>query len=93
MTDAFKWPSLLRHFLKCLPNQSLREQPLPPVQDVFGMGWKVKRRFKGAAAGRDAAEDDRRPRILQLSTKWLTPSTINVIEQLAYKNKALVLVL
>ena len=27
-TDAFRWPSLLRHFFKCLPNLSPLEQPL-----------------------------------------------------------------
>ena len=39
------------------------------------------------------AEDDRRPSILQLNTEGLTASNISVIELLAYKNKALVIVL
>jgi len=39
MTDAFTWPSPLRHFLKCLPNLSSREQPLLLILDVFSVGW------------------------------------------------------
>jgi len=49
MTGAFKWSSLLQHFLQCLPNLSLREEPLLPVLDVFGAGWVWKRPFQGAA--------------------------------------------
>jgi len=40
-----------------------------------------------------AAEDDLRPNILQLNTEGLTDNKISVIEQLAYKNKAFVIVL
>jgi len=42
---------------------------------------------------RDAAEDDPRPSILQLNTKGLTANKISVIEQLAYKYKAFIIVL
>jgi len=42
MTDAFTWPSLFRHSLKCLLNLSLREQPLLPMLDVFNVGWVRK---------------------------------------------------
>ena len=40
-----------------------------------------------------AAEDDRRPSILRLNTEGLTANKISVIEQLAYKNKAFIIVL
>jgi len=40
-----------------------------------------------------AAEDDRRPNILQLNTKGLTANMISVIEQLAYKKKPFIIVL
>jgi len=39
------------------------------------------------------AEDDRRPSILQLTTEGLTASKISGIDELAYKNKALAIVL
>ena len=42
---------------------------------------------------RNAAEDDPRPNILQLNTDGLTENAIFVIEQLAYKNKAFIIVL
>ena len=35
-TDAFRWPSLLRHFFKCLPNLSPLEQPL-----LLALEWLV----------------------------------------------------
>jgi len=50
------------------------------VLDVFSVGW-VKH------------EDDPRPIILQLNTEGLTDNKISVIEQLAYKNKAFIIVL
>jgi len=40
-----------------------------------------------------AAEDDPRPSILQLDTEGLTANKISVIKQLAYKNKAFIIVL
>jgi len=42
-TDAFTWPSPLRHFLKCLPNLSSREQPLLLALDVFSVGWVTQK--------------------------------------------------
>jgi len=42
---------------------------------------------------RNAAEDDPQPNILQLNTDGLTENAIFVIEQLAYKNKAFIIVL
>jgi len=38
------------------------------------------------------AEDDQRPSMLHLNTEGLTASKVSVIEQLAYKNKALAIV-
>jgi len=35
---------------KCQLNLSLREQPLLPALDVFGMGWVTKHPSQGAAA-------------------------------------------
>jgi len=48
--------------------------------------------FSGRGS-RNAAEDNPRPNILQLNTKGLTENKISVIEQLAYKNKAFIIVL
>jgi len=50
---------------------------------------------KTSFSGRDSrnAAEDPRPNILQLNTERLTADKISVIEQLAYKNKALIIVL
>ena len=48
--DAFMWPSLLRHYLKYLPNLSPLEQPLLLALDVFSVGWVKQRPSQGAAA-------------------------------------------
>jgi len=40
-----------------------------------------------------AAEDDRRPSILQLNTEGLTANKISVIDQLTCKKKAFIIVL
>jgi len=48
--------------------------------------------FSGRGS-RNAAEDDPRPNILQLNTEGLTDNKISVIELLAYKNKAFIIVL
>jgi len=48
--------------------------------------------FSGRGS-RNAAEDDPQPNILQLNTDGLTENKISVIEQLAYKNKAFIIVL
>jgi len=48
--------------------------------------------FSGRGS-RNAAEDDPRLNILQLNTEGLTDNKISVIEQLAYKNKAFIIVL
>jgi len=55
-----------------------------------GMGHQTP--FSGRGS-RNAAEDNPRPNILQLNTKGLTENKISVIEQLAYKNKAFIIVL
>ena len=54
-----------------------------------GVGHKTP--FSGRGS-RNAAEDPR-PNILQLNTEGLTADKISVIEQLAYKNKAFIIVL
>jgi len=54
-----------------------------------GVGHKTP--FSGRGS-RNAAED-LRPSILQLNTEGLTADKIPVIEQLAYKNKAFIIVL
>jgi len=55
-----------------------------------GMGQTTP--FSGCGS-RNAAEDDPRPNIIQLNTEGLTDCKISVIEQLAYKNKAFIIVL
>jgi len=56
------------------------------------MGWVGICHFKGANSTA-AAENDWRPRILQLNTERLTANKISNIKQLAYKYKALVIIL
>jgi len=53
------------------------------------MGHKTP--FSGRGS-RNAAEDPR-PNVLQLNTEGLTANKISVIEKLAYKNKAFIIVL
>jgi len=55
-----------------------------------GVGHKTS--FSGRGS-RNAAEDDPRPNILQLNTEGLNANKISLIEQLAYKNKAFIIVL
>ena len=55
-----------------------------------GMGHKMP--FSGCNSW-SAAKDDPRPNILQLNTEGLTANKISVIEQLAYKIKAFIIVL
>ena len=55
-----------------------------------GMGQTTP--FSGPGS-RNAAEDDPRTNILQRNTEGLTDNKISAIEQLAYKNKAFVIVL
>jgi len=47
--------------------------------------------FSGRGS-RNSAKDDPRPNILQLNTEEPTDNKISVIEQLAYKNKAFIIV-
>jgi len=48
--------------------------------------------FSGRGS-KNAVEDDPRPNVLQLNTEGLTASKISIIEQLAYKNKAFIIIL
>jgi len=50
MTGAFTWPSRYDIRYKCELNLSLREQPLLPALDAFGMGWVITRPSQGAVA-------------------------------------------
>jgi len=54
--------------------------------------WVVIKRLLLWRASRSAAED-LRPNILQLNIVGLTADKISVIEQLAYKNKAFIIVI
>jgi len=55
------------------------------------MGWVIKPPFSGRCS-RNATQD-LRPNTLQLNTEGLTADKISVIEQLAYMNKASIIVL
>ena len=81
MTGAFTLHSMYDIHYKCQPNLSGREQPLLPTLDVFGVGWVI-------------IEDDPRPNTLKLlNTEGVTGDKITVIEQVACKNKAFIIVL
>jgi len=82
----------MRHFLKCFPNLSLREQPLLPVLGC------VQRRIGRKCLTQDATAEmllktTQDPSILQLNTERLITNKITVIEQLAFKNKDFIVVL
>ena len=76
-TDAFTWPSTLRHFLKYLPNLLSPEQPLLLVLDVFSVGWAMQ------SPSEDAAEETLAKtthNIPPLNIEGLTENKISVIE-------------
>jgi len=54
--------------------------------------WGASQNALSGRGSRNAAEDPR-PNILQLNTEGLTADKISVIEQLAYNNKAFIIVL
>ena len=84
MTGAFAWPSSLRHFFKCLPNLLLRELP---ELDVFGTSWV--RLFQGAATSL-LPRMTKNPAFCSWTPRG-SPQAWSASEQLAYKNKALVI--
>jgi len=77
-------------FLKCQPNLSLRKQSLLPLLDVFDMD-RVHAFFKA----RQQRCCRRRPKTQHtpVEHRGLTANKISIIEQLAYKNKAFIIVL
>jgi len=56
----------------------------------IGLGQNTPLSGRGSRSG---AEDDPRPSIVQLNTEGFTENNITIIEQLAYKNKAFIIVL
>jgi len=84
------WPSLLQHFLKCLPNVIVRA-PIATHAGCVQCGMGQTTPFSGHGS-RNVAEDPR-PNTLQLNTEGFTENKISVIEQLAFKNKAFIIVL
>jgi len=91
--DDFTWPSSLRHFLKCLPNMSSWQQPLLHALDLFSVGWVIQCPSQGAAAQILPKTYAPWPSIFQLNTEGLIENKISVIEQLAYTNKAFIIVI
>ena len=91
--DDFTWPSSLRHFLKCLTNMSSWQQPLLHALDVFSLGWVIQRPSQGAAAQILPKTYAPWHNIFQLNTEGLTENKISIIEQLAYMNKAFIIIL
>jgi len=83
---------LVAEFSKCLLNLSITK---PTTATCAGCGRRGLDRNTPFSRRRSspADEDDRRPSIMQLNPKRLTASKVSVIEQLAYKNRALVIVL
>ena len=64
---------------KCQLDLSIPKQPLLPGLDVFVMGWVIK--------------EGPRHNMPQMKTEGLTADKISVIEHLAYKDKAFIIVL
>jgi len=90
MTGAFTWPSLLRCSWNA--NQTCHYESNHCCPCWMCSAWTVCTPSTRRGS-RDAAEDDPRPSILQLNTEGLTANKICIIEQLAYKNKAFIIVL
>jgi len=91
-TDAFTWSYLLRNFLKMLTKSVIMRGITATHAGCVQRGMGQTTHFSGRGS-RNAAEDDPRPNILQLNIEGLTANKISVIEQLAYKNKAFIIVL
>ena len=91
MTGAFTWPSLydICHKMSTKPvnMRAITATCAGCVQHRVGHTMP----FLGRGS-RNAAEDPR-PNMLQLNIEGLTANKISVIEQLAYKNKAFIIVL
>jgi len=87
MTDAFMWPSLQ------MTTKPVTTRPTIATHARcvrHGIGHNTPSLGHGSFP---AAEDNPRSNMLQLKTKGLTANKISVIEQLAYKNKAFIIVL
>jgi len=78
MTDAFTWPSCT----------TLLEMSTKPVTSRATTATRT-----GCVRRGVGHKEGPRPSILQLNTEGLTADKIAVIEQLAYKNKAFIIVL
>ena len=72
---------------KCQLNLSIQEQPLLPALDVFGLGWVMKRPSQGVAA-----EMLQKTQHTTAEHRGAYSRQVSVIEQLAYKNKAFIIV-
>ena len=87
---SLKGPSLPQHF-------STLTKPVtrPTTASCAGCVWHVLGSETPCSrrGSIHAAEGDRRPNALQLNTDGLTANKISVIQQLAYKNKAFIIVL
>ena len=91
MAGAFKWPPVAAFREILTKSVATRENTATrPGCARRGLDRKTPFSKRGSIS---AAEYDPRPNILQLITEWLTANKISVIEQLAYKNEALVIVL
>ena len=77
-------------FLKCLRNLSIQKQSLLPMLDMFNGGLVEKCPFQKYEKVHSCCW--RWPKT-QLNTNGHTASKINIINELAYKNKALVIIL
>jgi len=103
-TDAFKWPSRgeedrclhvalpVAAFLEMLTKSVTTRATTATRAGCVQRGMGHTTPFSGRG-NKNASEDDFRPNILQLNTEWLTEKKISIIEQLAYKNKAFIIVL
>jgi len=91
MAGAFKWTSQLRHFSNATKPVDTRATIATRAGCFWcGLGRNTPFHRRDSIS---SAEDDRRSSILQLNTENLTVSRISIIEQLACKNKAVVIIL
>jgi len=91
-TNAFTWPSLVAVFLEMLTKSVTMRATTATRAGCVQRGMGQTKPFPGSGS-RNAAEEDARLNMLHLNSEGLTENKISVIEQLAYKNKAFIIVL
>jgi len=79
-------------FIELLTKSVASRATTAPCAKYFQHGLGRNMPISGRGS-RNAAQDDPTPSIIQLNTEGLTASKITIVEHLAYKNKAFIIIL